>query len=112
LNENRFRQLLVKITESTSASSDAVATSIYCRRHGFLLAAMFHLLSEHHLLWDGELKDITLQLENENIVFSLSNGKFKKVHNRQEAIQFILETYGHPVIETMSRFGKVSKLIL
>ena len=37
---------------------------------------------------------------------------FRNVQNREEDIRFILERYGHPVVNYLSKRAKISKLIL
>ena len=96
----------------TGASTNTVAASIYLRRYGFFIVAQLHVMSEHNILWTGELKDISLFTNNDAILFSIPAHGFRNVHNREEDIRFILERYGHPVVTYFSKRAKISKFIL
>lgn len=112
LSELGSHILFEKIHELSGAPTDTVAASIYMRRHGFFIAAQLHLISEHNLLWAGNLEDISLFTDNDTLLFSVPTTGFRNVKNREEDIRFILESYGHPVIEYVSKRAKIAKLIL
>ncbi|MGN7388851.1 hypothetical protein [Sporosarcina sp. SAFN-015] len=105
-------KLFLEIKALSESPTDAVAASIYMRRHGFFMTGLFHMLSKFNLLFTGKLEDISLFIENGTIQFTIPPDSFGDVHDRHEAIRFILEQYGHPVVEYMGKRAHVSKLIL
>jgi ferric iron reductase protein FhuF len=112
LFESGSDKLFEKVTGLSGAPSDTVAASVYMKRHGFFMAAQLHLMSEHNLLWAGDLEDVSLFIENETILFSVPATGFRSVQNREQDIRFILESYGHPVVDYLSKRAKIAKLIL
>ena len=104
--------LFEKIHDLSGSPTDTVAASIYMKRHGFFIAAQLHLMSEHHLLWAGNLEDISLFIDNDTLLFSVPPTGFRHVKNRQEDLRFILESYGHPIVDYVSKRAKIAKLIL
>ena len=112
LSEAGSAILFEKIHDLASSPTNTVAASIYMRRHGFFIAAQLHLMSEHHVLWTGNLGEISLFIENDTLLFSVPATGFRDVQNREEDIRFILESYGHPVVDYMSKHAKIAKLIL
>nr|WP_218843317.1 hypothetical protein [Sporosarcina sp. JAI121] len=112
LSESGSDKLFEKVKSLSGASDDTVASSVYMRRHGFFIAAQLHFLSEYDLLWAGDLEDISLFIENETILFSVPAASFRSAQNREQDIRFILESYGHPVVDYLSKRGKIAKLIL
>jgi len=112
LSETANAELFSEIKALTGAPTDAVAASVYMRRHGFFMTGLFHMISKFNLLFTGNLEDVSLFIENGTIQFTIPPDSFEDVHNRHEAIRFILEQYGHPVVEYMSKRAHVSKLIL
>lgn len=112
LSEAASTVLFAEIKTLTGAPIDAVAASVYMRRHGFFLTGLFHMLSKFNLLFTGKLEDVSLFVENGTIQFSIAPDSFEDIHDRHEAIRFVLEQYGHPVVDYMSKRAHVSKLIL
>ncbi|WP_339252534.1 hypothetical protein NSQ43_01850 [Sporosarcina sp. FSL W8-0480] len=112
LSETASTELFSEIQALTGAPTDAVAASVYMRRHGFFLTGLFHMLSKFNLLYTGRLEDVTMFIENGTIQFSIPTESFEDVHDRHEAICHILAQYGHPVVESISKRAHVSKLIL
>ncbi|MEK4405683.1 MULTISPECIES: hypothetical protein [unclassified Sporosarcina] len=112
LSESGCDKLFEIIQSLSGAPTNTVATSIYMRRHGFFIAAQLHLMSEHNLLWAGDLDDVSLFIENDTIFFSVPPAGFRLVQNREKDIRFILETYGYPVVDYLSKRAKIAKLIL
>jgi ferric iron reductase protein FhuF len=112
LSDSGSELLFENIHGMTCAPTNAVAASVYLRRYGFFIAAQLHVMSEHNILWIGEIDDISLFTNNDTIKFSIPAKGFRNVHNRQEDIRFILERYGHPVVTYFSKRAKISKLIL
>ncbi|MFS0690793.1 hypothetical protein AB1K89_16270 [Sporosarcina sp. 179-K 8C2 HS] len=112
LSETASTELFSEIQTLTGAKTDAVAASIYMRRHGFFMAGLFHMLSKFDLLFIGKLEDVSLFIEKGTIQFAILPDSFEDAQNRHEAIRFILEQYGHPVVEYMGKRAHVSKLIL
>ncbi|MBS4179058.1 hypothetical protein KHA89_16335 [Bacillus sp. FJAT-49731] len=114
LNEEGSGLLFNAIQTTTKAPINAVSTSVFMRRYGFFITAQLHLLCVHNLRWTGPLSDIQL-IENEDLLqFSIASVHFKeaRIEQRREDLFYILNTYGHPIVEYMSRRGKISKLIL
>jgi ferric iron reductase protein FhuF len=112
LSETASTELFSEIKALTGAPTDAVAASVYIRRHGFFMAGLFHMLSKFNLLFTGKLEDVSLFSENGTIQFSIPPDSFEDVHDRHEAILSLLGQYGHPVVEYISKRAHVSKLIL
>ncbi len=112
LSESGSDKLFDMVQRLSGASTNPVAASIYMRRHGFFIAAQLHLMCEHNLLWAGDLEDVSLFVENDTILFSVPSNGFRLVQNRKQDIRFILETYGHPVVDYLSKHAKIAKLIL
>ncbi|WP_252505034.1 IucA/IucC family C-terminal-domain containing protein [Sporosarcina sp. Marseille-Q4943] len=112
LSETASTELLSEIKALTDAPTDAVGASIYMRRHGFFMTGLFHMLSKFNLLFTGKLEDVSLFIENGTIQFNIRSESFKDVQDRHEAIRYILEQYGHPVVEYLGKRAHVSKLIL
>ena len=112
LSETASTELFTEIKALTGASTEAVATSVYMRRHGFFLTGLFHMLSNFNLQFTGKLEDVSLFIENGTIHFSILPDSFEYVQDRHEAIRSLLGQYGHPVVEYMSKRAHVSKLIL
>jgi ferric iron reductase protein FhuF len=112
LSDSGSKLLFEKIHDMTGAPTNAVAASIYLRRYGFFIAAQLHLMSEHNIIWTGELDDISLVTNSDTILFSIPAKDFRHVQNRGADMRFILERYGHPVVTYFSKHAKISKLIL
>ena len=112
LSESGSDKLFELVQRLSGAPTATVATSVYMRRHGFFIAAQLHVLSEYNLLWAGDLKDVSLVIENDTILFSVPSDGFRNEQNREQEIRFILETYGHPVVDYLSKRTKIAKLIL
>ena len=112
LSETTSTELFSEIKALTGAPTDAVAASVYMRRHGFFLTGLFHMLSNFNLLYTGELEDVSLFIENGTIQFSIPPDSFEVAQDRNEAIRSLLDQYGHPVVEYMYKRAHVSKLIL
>ncbi|MBO1909839.1 hypothetical protein [Sporosarcina sp. 6E9] len=112
LSDSGSRLLFEIIHGITEAPTNAVAASIYLRRYGFFIAAQLHVMSEHNLIWTGELEGISLFTNNDTILFSIPSDGFRIVQNQGSDIRFILEKYGHPVVTYFSKHAKISKLIL
>ncbi len=112
LSESGSEKLFEKIHGLSGSPTNTVAASIYMRRHGFFIAAQLHVMSEHNLLWAGNLEDVSLFIENDTLLFSVPATGFRTVKDREQDIRFILESYGHPIVEYVSKHAKIAKLIL
>lgn len=112
LSETASTELFSEIQALTGAPTDAVAASVYMRRHGFFMTGLFHMLSKFNLLFTGKLEDVSLFIENGTIQFTIPPDSFEDVYDRHEALHSLLGQYGHPVVEYMSKRAHVSKLIL
>ncbi|HLU22423.1 MAG TPA: hypothetical protein VKZ77_08050 [Bacillaceae bacterium] len=114
ITEQGSNNVFELIMELNDAPTKAVATSVYFRRHGFFITAFLQLLCVHNIRWIGALKDIHL-IEKDGIIhFAVTGNHFVTTTsiNRESDIRFILEHYGHAIVEPLSKLGKVSKLIL
>ena len=105
-------ELFKMIHTEMGAPTDAVAASIYMRKYGFFIAAQLHILSKFDLLWTGKLEDISLVTSEGNISFSIPSHSFRTIQDRESDIRFLLEQYGHPIVDYMSKRAHISKLIL
>lgn len=112
LSETASTELFSEIKALTGAPTDAVAVSIYMRRHGFFITGLLHMTSKFNLLYTGKLEDVSLYIENGTIQFSILPNSFEVVQDRNEAIHSLLAEYGHPVVKFLSKRAHVSKLIL
>jgi len=112
LSESGSDKLFEKIKSLLDAPTTTVAASIFLRRHGFFIAAQLHVISEHNLFWAGDLTDVQLFIVDDAILYSVPTAGFRPVKNREEDIRFILESYGHPIVNYLSKRAKISKLIL
>ncbi len=112
LNESGLHKLYTEIYHLTDAPSHTVAASVYMRKHGLLLASQLHFISEYNTVWTGELCDISICVEQGTLFYSLPSYGFKQIESHEKAIRFILESYGHIIVEHMSKQAKIAKLIL
>lgn len=94
------------------APTDAVAASIFMRRFGFFIVAQLHMISKFDLLWTGKLEDISLVIDEGNMSFSIPSHSFRTIQDRESDIRFLLEQFGHPVVDYLSMRAHISKLIL
>jgi hypothetical protein len=90
LSESGCEKLFETIQSLSGAPTNTVTASVYMRRLGFFIAAQLHLMSEHNLLWAGDLEDVSLFIENDTILFSVPPAGFRFVQNREKDIRFIL----------------------
>ncbi|MEZ7173476.1 hypothetical protein [Sporosarcina sp. OR05] len=105
-------QIIHLIQTQMGAPTDAVALSIFMRRYGFFIAAHLHMLSKFDLQWTGRLEDIAVEVGEGNLSFSIPSEPFRTVQEREHDIRFLLEQYGHPVVNYLSKRAPISKLIL
>lgn len=112
LTELGSTKLFALISDDSGAPNKSVAASIFMRRYGFFIAAQLQLYSEYQLVWMGPLEDVQLHVDGGSIKFTVAPGLFKKINTREEALRFVLDYYGHPVVEYVSKLAKISKLIL
>ncbi|MGB5944909.1 IucA/IucC family C-terminal-domain containing protein [Paenisporosarcina sp.] len=110
--EEGLTKFLQTVRELTDAPTDAVATSVFFRRLGFFLAAQFHAIAVHQQVFAGSLKQVGVIHDEYTFKFTVSSEDFIKVQDSQQALRFVLDTYGHPLVEIFSKHAKISKLIL
>lgn len=110
--EEGLTKFLQTVRELTDAPTDAVATSVFFRRLGFFLAAQFHTIAVHQQVFAGSLKQVGVIYDDYTFKFSISSKDFIKVQDSQQALRFVLNTYGHPLVEIFSKHAKIPKLIL
>lgn len=110
--EEGLTKFLQTVRELTDAPTDAVATSVFFRRLGFFLAAQFQSIAVHEKVFAGSLKQAGVIYDDYTFKFSISSKDFIKVQDSQQALRFVLNTYGHPLVEIFSKHAKISKLIL
>ena len=90
LSEPATTDLFSEIQALTDAPTDAIALSVYMRRHGFFMTGLFHMLSNYNLLFTGKLEDVSLFIENGTIQFSIPPNSFEDIHDHDEAIRSLL----------------------
>lgn len=106
---NRHLELMQEIVHATGAPSEAVATSIFMRRFGFFMTAQFYLLA-HNKMWDGPLGEIQLENTEGTIAFLIDDHYIRE--RREGDLEKVLKTYALPVVNSFSKAGHVSKIIL
>ncbi|MFX3673047.1 MAG: hypothetical protein ACE3JQ_01185 [Paenisporosarcina sp.] len=111
-SEQRLFQVLQTVRDETDAPTNAVAASVFFRRLGFFFAAQFQTISVHNQMFAGSLSSIGVIREDQTYKFIVPFDDFVEVNNREQAIRFVLDTYGHPLVESVSKQAKISKLIL
>lgn len=106
------KQLLQTVRDVTDAPTDAVAASVFFRRLGFFLAAQFQTIAVHQKVFTGPLKQVGIIHDEYTFKFTVASEDFVEVQNSQQALRFVLDTYGHPLVENFSKQATISKLIL
>ena len=105
-------KLLKTVRDTTDAPTDAVAASVFFRRLGFFLAAQFQSVSLYKKMFAGSLDQVGILYEDSTFKFTVPSEGFVETENSQKALRYILDTYGHPMVEYYSKQAKVPKLIL
>lgn len=103
---------LQTVQDLTDAPTDTVAASVFFRRIGFLLAAQFHIIAVHHKVFAGPLNQVGVIYNDYTFKFTVPSEGFIEVQDEELALQFVLDTYGHPLVEFFSLHAKIPKLIL
>jgi ferric iron reductase protein FhuF len=103
---------LKTVRDVTGAPTDAVAASVFFRRLGFFFAAQFQSITVHSKMFAGHLSTIGVIQDDLTFKFTVPNDEFVKIENREQAMRFVLDTYGHPLIQSVSKQANISKLIL
>jgi len=106
------KQLLQAVRDVTDAPTDAVAASVFFRRLGFFLAAQFQSIAAHHKMFAGPLHEVGVFQEDNTFKFTVPSEHFVAVEDAEKAIRFVLDTYGHPLVQFYSKHVHISKLIL
>ncbi|WP_019413428.1 hypothetical protein [Paenisporosarcina sp. TG20] len=110
--EDGSKVLLQKIKDLTDAPTDAVAASVFFRRLGFLLAAQFQTIAIHKKVFAGSLEQVGIIEEENTFKFMVPSVGFIEVLDTQQTLRFVLDTYGHPLVQLFSKQAHISKLIL
>jgi ferric iron reductase protein FhuF len=110
--EQGSKELLQTVRDVTGAPTDAVAASVFFRRLGFFLAAQFQTIAVHQQVFVGPLKQVGIIQEEYTFKFTVPSEGFLEVQDSQQALRFVLDTYGHPLVENFSKQANISKLIL
>ena len=111
-SQQDLQHVLKTIQDITDAPTDAVAASIFFRRLGFFFAAQFQTLTVYNKVFAGSLSSVGVIWDDLTFKFAIPEDEFIVVDNKEDGIRFILETYGHPLIENVSKQAKIPKLIL
>ncbi|MBB4826818.1 hypothetical protein HNO89_004100 [Sporosarcina luteola] len=112
LKESGIERLLELTTELSGAQTEAVAASVYMRRHGFFMAGLFLSISKHQIMWDRGVDEVGLFLKEGLIHYAIPETARHPVGNREEALRSVLDQWGHPFVEALSKRAKISKWIL
>lgn len=112
LTEQGKNKLLGTVRDMTDAPTDAVAASVFLRRLGFFMAAQFQTIAIHRQMFAGPLEHVGIIHDEYTLKFTVSSNGFVDVQDSDEALRFVLEAYGHPVVEFYSKQANISKLIL
>ena len=105
-------RFLQTVRELTDAPTDTVAASVFFRRVDFFLAAQFHIIAAHKKLFAGPLNQVGIIYDDYTFKFTVRSEGFIEVQKEEQALRFVLETYGHPLVEFFSLHSKIPKLIL
>jgi len=111
-SEQRLLHILKTVRDVTDAPTNAVAASVFFRRLGFFIAAQFQTIAVHNQVFVGPLSSIGVVQDDLTYKFTLPEEGFVQVKEREQAIRFVLDNYGHPLVERVSKQAKISKLIL
>lgn len=112
LTEHGKNKLLGTVRDMTDAPTDAVAASVFFRRLGFFIAAQFQTIAVHQQMFAGPLKHVGIVHDEYTLKFTIPSTGFLNVQNSDEALRYVLETYGHPIVEFYNKQTNISKLIL
>lgn len=104
--------ILNTVQDVTDAPTSAVAASVFFRRLGFFFAAQFQSITVSNQMYAGPLSSIGVIREDFTYKFIVPQDEFIQINNREQAIRSVLDTYGHPLVERVSKQAKISKLIL
>lgn len=107
-----INRMLQTVRDITDAPTDAVAASVFFRRIGFLLVAQFNTIAVHKQVFAGPLNHIGIIQDDYTIKFTVPSEGYIKVQDEEQALRFVLDTYGHPLVEFFSQHAKIPKLIL
>lgn len=110
--EPGIKRLLQTVRELTDAPTDTVAASVFFRRFGFFMAAQFQIIAIHQKMFAGPMEHVNVFHEDKMFKFSVPSTDFVNVEASEHALRFVLETYGHPLVELYSKQAKIPKLIL
>ncbi|MBE3102850.1 MAG: hypothetical protein IMZ40_01280 [Bacilli bacterium] len=110
--ENGSKILLQTVRDVTDAPTDTVAASVFFRRFGFFLAAQFQTIAVHQQMFAGPLNKIGIIQEDDTFRFIVPSEGFVEVQDAKQALRIVLDTYGHPLVQTFSHRANISKLIL
>ncbi|RNA67482.1 hypothetical protein [Alteribacter keqinensis] len=106
---DHFGTLMDMVTEDTCAPDHSVATSIYMRKYGFFLASLLSLAAQNRT-WDGTLDDVYVVHNEGSFRFQIEERFLRK--REDQDLPFLLELFGHEVVESLRRKGKVSSFTL
>ena len=110
--EHGSKKLLETVRDVTDAPTNAVAASVFFRRLGFFLTAQFQAIAVHQKVFAGPLQEIDIFLEDSTFKFAIPSQSLINVEDSEQALRFVLDTYGHPLVELYSKQAHISKLIL
>lgn len=111
-SEQGLQHVLKTVQDFTDAPTDSVAASIFFRRLGFFFAAQFKTLTVYNKVFAGSLSSVGIIRDDLTFKFVIPEDEFIHIHNKEDGVRFILETFGHPLVETVSKRVKIPKLIL
>lgn len=104
--------LLRTVREVTDAPTETVAASVFFRRFGFFMAAQFQTIAVHRKMFAGSLEQVGIFQEDNTFKFTVPSEGFVNVEDASQAQRFVLDTYGHPMVQFYSKQANISKLIL
>lgn len=110
--EHGIEHLLQTVRDLTDAPTDTVAASVFFRRLGFFMAAQFQTIAVHKKMFAGPLEHVNVFHEDKTFKFSVPSADFVCVDASEPALRFVLETYGHPLVELYCKQAKIPKLVL
>ncbi|MCG3086669.1 IucA/IucC family C-terminal-domain containing protein [Sporosarcina cyprini] len=112
LKESGIDRILELTTELSGAPTEAVAASVYMRRHGFFMAGLFLSISQHQIMWRRGIDEVGIFLKDGLIHYAIPETAGHPVTKREEALRSVLDQWGHPFVEALSKRAKISKWIL
>ena len=107
-----INRMLQTVRDITDAPTDAVAASVFFRRIGFLISSSIQYDCGTQASFCRTFKPIGIIQDDYTFKFIVPSEGYIEVQDEEQALRFVLDTYGHPLVEFFSQHAKIPKLIL